>query len=154
MAAITHRWVALRVKPAGRPRPHARPLVATDAFGELSCDTICDYEALLEVDPDVILHQFGIPPYCGVAAVRETVAGHEVGAELSAIRNDRFYPSGNPVQGPPVNLFQLEMTAKQLYLEQFGAWPEYEAGAPYPDIPTDERLFDRERVAAIVRRDG
>jgi hypothetical protein len=53
-----------------------------------------------------------------------------------------------------VNLFQLEMTAKQLYLEQFGAWPEYEAGAPYPDIPTDERLFDRERVAAIVRRDG
>ena len=139
---------------AGFANAHVRPLGATDAFGDVGYDTTYDYEALLDVDPDVILHQFGIASYYDVAAVRETVANDEVGAELSAIRNDRFYPSGNPVQGPLMNLFQLEMTAKQLYPEQFGAWPEYEAGAPYPDIPTGQRLFDRERVAAIVRGDA
>jgi len=41
------------------------------------------------------------------------------------------------------------MTAKQLYPDAFGAWPRYESG-PYPEIPTDEQLFDRERVADDV----
>lgn len=49
-----------------------------------------------------------------------------------------------------MNLFQLEMTAKQLYPEQFGAWPGYEVGQPYRVIPKDEQLFDRERVATVV----
>jgi hypothetical protein len=49
-----------------------------------------------------------------------------------------------------MNLFQLEMTAKQLYPERFGEWPDYEHGDPYPEIPAEERLFDRQRVADIV----
>jgi hypothetical protein len=53
-------------------------------------------------------------------------------------------------QGPIMNLFQLEMTAKQLYPDVFGSWPGYEDGESYPEIPEDERLFDRERVAGIV----
>jgi hypothetical protein len=53
-------------------------------------------------------------------------------------------------QGPVMNCFQLEMGAKQLYPEQFGEWPAYEDGQAYPEIPEDERLFGRERVANVV----
>ncbi|WP_438267393.1 hypothetical protein [Halomarina litorea] len=41
------------------------------------------------------------------------------------------------------------MTAKQLYSERFGEWPGADGGA-YPAVPGSERLFDRNRVAAIV----
>jgi hypothetical protein len=50
-----------------------------------------------------------------------------------------------------LNLFRLEMTAKQLYPDQFGEWPGYVNGEPYPE---DEQLFDRQRVADIVRGNG
>jgi hypothetical protein len=42
------------------------------------------------------------------------------------------------------------MGAKQLYPDRFGEWPRYEDGDPYPTIPEDERLFDRQRVADIA----
>ncbi|WP_284014262.1 ABC transporter substrate-binding protein [Halobaculum litoreum] len=137
----------------GFANAHVRPLGAADAFAdtEAGFGTTYDYETLLELDPDVILHRYGIASYYDVASIRETIAADPVGGELAAIRNDRFYPSGTPVQGPLMNLFQLEMTAKQLYPEQFGEWPEYEQGDPYPEIPAEERLFDRERVASVVR---
>lgn len=61
-----------------------------------------------------------------------------------------MYTQGTRFQGPLVNLFQLEMTAKQLYPEQLGAWPGYVKGESYPDFPEDERLFDRKRVADVV----
>jgi hypothetical protein len=62
------------------------------------------------------------------------------------------YAGGVRNQGPVINLFQLEMTAKQLYPDQFGDWPTY-TGGPYPEIPTDEQLFDRQRVADIINGD-
>ena len=34
-----------------------------------------------------------------------------------------------------MNLFQLEMTAKQLYPDRFGEWPGYSSGDPYPENP-------------------
>ncbi|WP_277553175.1 ABC transporter substrate-binding protein [Halobaculum limi] len=141
-----------KINAPGFANAHVRPLGATDAFTgtDAGFGTTYDYETLLEVDPDVILHQFGIASYYDVASIRETIADDPVGGELAAIQNDRFYPSGNPVQGPLMNLFQLEMTAKQLYPERFGEWPGYTAGDPYPEIPEGERLFDRERVANIV----
>ncbi|VTT86258.1 hypothetical protein DM2_2296 [Halorubrum sp. DM2] len=40
-----------------------------------------------------------------------------------------------------------------MYPEQFGTWPEYQGG-PYPEIPEDERLFDRQRVADIINGDS
>jgi hypothetical protein len=49
-----------------------------------------------------------------------------------------------------MNLFNLEMTAKQLYPDRFGEWPGFGDGNAYPDVPADERLFDRERVTDIV----
>jgi hypothetical protein len=81
---------------------------------------------------------------------REYLTYGGVGGALLAIQEGRFYPGGNPVQGPLANRFQLEMTAKQLYPEQFGAWLDYEQGDPYPAFDADERLFDRDRVADIV----
>ncbi|WP_224337580.1 ABC transporter substrate-binding protein [Haloprofundus halobius] len=136
----------------GFARAHTRPLEATDAFADedVTYETTYDYETMLEIDPDVILHTFGIASYYDVAHIRRTLEDHPVASDLTAVRNDRVYASGNPVQGPLMNLFQLEMTAKQLYPEQFGEWPEYENGDPYPEIPEEERLFDRQRVADIV----
>jgi hypothetical protein len=52
-----------------------------------------------------------------------------------------------------MNLFQLEMTAKELYPEQFGRWPADEDGDAYPEFGSDERLFDHQRVADIVDGD-
>ncbi|XVH32144.1 ABC transporter substrate-binding protein [Haloferacaceae archaeon DSL9] len=136
----------------GFANAHIRPLDAPDAFAdeEITYETSYDYEAMLEFDPDVIVHPFGVASYYDVGQIREALADHPVGSQLTAVRNDRVYASGNPVQGPIMNLFQLEMTAKQLYPERFGAWPGYENGDPYPAIPEAERLFDRERVAAVV----
>ncbi|MFB6120223.1 MAG: ABC transporter substrate-binding protein [Halobacteriaceae archaeon] len=130
---------------------HVRPLGATDVFAENPAESgAVGYEALLERDPDVILHQFSVASYYDVAAKRSAMESHAVGSRITAVDEGRVYASGNPVQGPLMNLFQLEMTAKQLYPEQFGTWPGYTAGEPYPEIPEDERLFDRDRVASIV----
>ncbi|WP_117595543.1 ABC transporter substrate-binding protein [Haloprofundus halophilus] len=131
---------------------HTRPLEANDAFAadDVTYETTYDYETMLEIDPDAILHPFGIASYYDVGQIRRTLEEHPVGGQLTAVQNDRVYPSGNPVQGPLMNLFQLEMTAKQLYPDQFGEWPGYENGDPYPEIPESERLFDRQRVADIV----
>jgi len=137
----------------GFANAHTRPLGASEAFESPPNNAAYGYEELLQVDPDVILHEYGIASYYDVAAKRETIASHDVGGRLSAIENERFYPSANPVQGPLMNLFQLEMTAKQLYPDEFGAWPEYETDAPYPEIPAAEQLFDRERVANAVTAD-
>jgi len=143
-----------KIDAPGFATSHIRPLGVTDAFaaGDVTFETSYDFEAMLEIDPDVLLHSYGIDSYYDVASIRETLENHPVGGELSAVRNDRVYPSGTPVQGPIMNLFQLEMTAKQLYPDRFGAWPAYDGGA-YPEIPEDERLFDRERVAGIVTGD-
>ncbi|MFC7068270.1 ABC transporter substrate-binding protein [Halobaculum lipolyticum] len=136
----------------GFANAHVRPLGAVDAFADTDAGfgTTYDYETLLEVDPDVILHQYGINSFYDVGAIRETIANDPVGEQLSAVQNDRVYASATPVQGPLMNLFQLEMTAKQLYPERFGAWPGYTQGEPYPEIPEEERLFDRDRVANAV----
>jgi hypothetical protein len=141
-----------KINTAGFSNAHVRPLGADDALAgdDVSYQSAYDYEQLLEIDPDVILHRYGIDSYYDVGSIRETISEDPVGGELTAIENDRLYAGGHPVQGPLMNLFQLEMTAKQLYPEQFGEWPGYEHGEPYPAIAEEEQLFDRERVAEIV----
>ncbi|WP_435361663.1 ABC transporter substrate-binding protein [Haloarchaeobius sp. DFWS5] len=133
-----------------------RPLGANDAFAQKDWGSLwgsIDYETMLEADPDVILHLWGMTPSYSMADTLEKLNSHPVGSQLTAVKEDRVYPAGMRYQGPLMNLFQMEMGAKQLYPEQFGEWPEYEDGQPYPEIPSEERLFDRERVAAIVRGD-
>ncbi|WP_122089376.1 ABC transporter substrate-binding protein [Halalkalicoccus subterraneus] len=130
-----------------------RPLGAVDAFAEEDWSQLwgtVGYEAMLEADPDVILHLWGLGPDYDMEQVRSDLASHPVGGQLSAVENDRVYPAGMRYQGPIMNLFQLEMGAKQLYPDQFGEWPEYAEGEPYPEIPAEEQLFDRQRVAEIV----
>jgi ABC-type Fe3+-hydroxamate transport system substrate-binding protein len=129
-----------------------RPLGADDAFADENWSNLwgtVGYETMLDADPDVILHLWGATPTYDMADVRERLRESEAGGRLSAVEDDRVYASGMRYQGPIMNLFQLEMTAKQLYPDAFGAWPDYQGGS-YPEIPEAEQLFDRERVASVV----
>lgn len=129
---------------------HTSPLKPVEAFGnDVESGTTVDFEAMLDADPDVILWLAGMHPSADMADVREQLDGEPVAREISAVKNDRVYAQGARYQGPILNLFQLEMTAKQLYPEQFGEWPTYEEG-PYPEIPEGEQLFDRQKVADII----
>jgi len=129
---------------------HTRPLGPRDAFeGSVESGTVVDFETILEADPDVVLYLGGMEPGTDMAGRRAAFEDDPVGSEVTAGKNDRIHPQGARYQGPVLNLFQLEMTAKQLYPETFGAWPRYEEG-PYPEIPEGERLFDRQRVANAI----
>ncbi|RXK51435.1 ABC transporter substrate-binding protein [Halorientalis pallida] len=132
---------------------HTRPLGPKDAFdGEIETNTVVDFEALLSADPDVIFFLGGFEPGTSLPKREEAFRADPVASEITAVQNGRMYPQGARYQGPILHLFQLEMTAKQLYPEQFGEWPTYEEG-PYPEIPTEEQLFDRQKVAAVIRGD-
>jgi len=132
---------------------HTRPLQATDAFADAAFDGASkqvDYEAMVDADPDAMLVLFTTASSYSIADIRSNLEGDDVAAEITAVQNNRVYAQGARYQGPLMNLFQTEMTAKQLYPERFGAWPGYVDGEPYPEIPEDEQLFDRQRVADIV----
>ncbi len=129
---------------------HTRPLGPRDAFeGTVESGSTVDFETLLEADPDVMLLLGGLFPDTSMLDARDTLDADPVAAEITAVRNGRVHPQGARYQGPILNLFQLEMTAKQLYPDRFGEWPTYTDG-PYPEIPEGERLFDRQRVANVV----
>ncbi|ELY98725.1 ABC transporter substrate-binding protein [Natrialba aegyptia] len=132
---------------------HVRPLGPIGTLGDdiSSGDTI-DMEGLLEADPDVLFSLGGMSPGTDMSNIRDDLENHAVGRELSAVQTDRVYAQGARYQGPILNLFQLEMSAKQLYPDVFGEWPTY-ADGPYPEIPDDEQLFDRQAVADIINGD-
>ena len=141
---------AYRLDAPGFRTAHTRPLGPVGAFGdEVESGTVVDFEALLEADPDVFLLLAGMHPTVDMGEIRRKLESEPVAREVSAVKSGRVYAQGARYQGPILNLFQLEMTAKQLYPERFGPWPDYENG-PYPEIPADERLFDRERVANVI----
>jgi len=148
-----------KISGPGFGKAHVRPLEARDAFAnsdrtyDENYGAAYDFEGMLEIDPDVILHNFAVTPFYDWETVKETVENDPVGEELSAVQNDRFYASGQSFQGPIQNLLQLEMSAKQVYPEQFGEWPRYETGDEYPEFDEDEQLFDHGRVADIISRD-
>jgi len=140
---------------------HTRPMGVEDAladavgdgYGNDGRNVALDHELLLEADPDVLLVFGPLSEYHDIGAIRADLEDHDVASQLTAVQDERVYTQGVRRQGPLANLFQLEMTAKQLYPDAFGAWPGYEDGEPYPDIPTDEQLFDRQRLADIVNGD-
>ncbi|MEZ3117661.1 ABC transporter substrate-binding protein [Halobaculum sp. MBLA0147] len=140
---------------------HTRPMGVTDAlaeavgegYGDDGRNVTLDYETLLEADPDVLLVLGPMTGYFDLGEIRSRLADHEVASELTAVETGRVYAQGARRQGPILELFQTEMTAKQLYPDQFGEWPGYVDGEPYPEIPAEERLFDRERVADVIRGD-
>lgn len=130
------------------------PLQPKDAFAGANWENAIgdmDYEGVADADPDVLLVMSGTTSYQNMGEIRETLSSHPVGQELSAVQNDRVYASGAAWhQGPIMTMFGLEMTAKQLYPEAFGEWPGYVDGEPLPDVPGDEQLFDRQRLADII----
>lgn len=105
-----------------------------------------DYEQLLEVDPDILLFQYGFSHVSDeeFEARMEKMREDDVGQELSAVQNDRLYRGGTSYQGPVINLFQTEIAAKQFYPEQFGEW------RGVGETPAEEQLFDHQRVADII----
>ena len=132
----------------GFAKAHYRPLDAVGAFADSDTTYANNYsdvdlEQMLEVDPDVIIHHWDIEPSERYEALLD-LEDHSVGGELTAIQNDRVYVGGTPMQGPIFNLFQLETAAQQIYPEEFG---EFQGVG---STPSDQQLFDRQRVADIV----
>jgi iron complex transport system substrate-binding protein len=139
-------------------------LVDADAFAGVETGQYgkTDYETLLEVDPDVIVVHWGITQgsvtWGGDGAFdgeqfREKfvtpMQEDDVGSQLTAVQNDRVLPGPTAEQGPLVNAFQTELTARLFFPEEFG---ELDLEAPL-DVPEEERLFDRGRVRDILNGD-
>ena len=105
-----------------------------------------DYEQLLEVDPDILLFQYGFSHVSTEEFERrmELMREDSIGQQLSAVQNDRLYRGGTSYQGPIINLFQTEIAAKQFYPEIFGEW------RGVGETPPDEQLFDHQRVADVI----
>ncbi|WP_242493448.1 ABC transporter substrate-binding protein [Haloarcula hispanica] len=135
-----------------------RDLGVVDAFeGEYGGQSgiQVDYEALLDIDPDVLVFHFGVNyrDWNGEDALRKTVEGmrdSSLGQELTAVQEDELYVGGSAYQGPIINLFQTEMLGKQLYPDEFGEWPGEITAGELPAIPEDEQLFDRDELADIL----
>lgn len=137
----------------GYGKAHLRPFGVQDAFADSdrtyaeNYEGSYDIEGLLEIDPDVIIHNWDIEPSDRTRAMEEFFADNAVARELTAVRNQRVYIGGSPLQGPVYNIFQIEMAAKQLFPEQFGEW------TGVGKTPEGEQLFDRQRVADILNGD-
>ncbi|MFD1643789.1 ABC transporter substrate-binding protein [Halohasta litorea] len=139
-----------RINAPGYGKAQYRPFAVEDAFADSdktyaeNYEGSYDIEGLLDVDPDVIIHNWDIEPSDRTRAMREFFADNAVAQELTAVQNDRVYIGGTPTQGPVMNIFQIEMTAKQLFPEQFGEWKGVGQHSP------SERLFDRERLSTTI----
>ncbi|RYJ08250.1 ABC transporter substrate-binding protein [Halogeometricum borinquense] len=141
---------------------HYGDLGVVDAFAEQygeergHYDLTVGFEGLLAVDPDVLIFDEAVNALGGQTVYGNTKAYErtlellrtdDIGQRLTAVQNDRLYPGGTGSQGPIINLFQTEMLAKQLYPAEFGPW------RGLGETPTDEQLFDRQRVADIINGD-
>ncbi|WP_435124793.1 ABC transporter substrate-binding protein [Halobaculum sp. D14] len=118
----------------------ADALDGTDIRSFTSNRGTIDYEALLEVDPEVLM--FYTDKHWSRTEFRgqylEFLRNHDTARELTAVQNGEVYPAGGMYQGPIINLSKTERAAKQLFSEEFGR---------------DERLFDRQRIADIRNGD-
>ena len=138
---------------------HTRPLGATDAladavgdgYGDDGRNITLNSELLLEADPDVLLVLGPMTDSHNLNDIRSELEDNEVTREVTAVQEGQIYAQGARRQGPILNLFQTEMTAKQLYPDQFGEWPGYVDGEPLPEIPEEEQLFDRQRLADVIK---
>jgi iron complex transport system substrate-binding protein len=124
-----------------------------------------DAEAMLDADPDVIFLHFALAFFQTDAseffdadeAQGQTVVDYTIQryrndpvlSEISAVQNDRIYVGTTTSHGPIINMFNTEVLAKQLYPDTFGPWPGFNEDGSY-DVPEDEQLFDRQRVADIA----
>jgi len=149
----------LNTKDEGYEMKPYRDLDVKSAFSqELEEGGQIDYERLLDIDPEIIIVHWGIGTtgdtnsFSAEAFREQYVTPMEedsVGSELTAVQEGNVYPGAYGEQGPIVNLLQTEMKAQQLYPEEFGAFdPE-----AFPEVPEENQLFDRQRVADIINGD-
>ena len=134
-----------------------RDLDVASAFSE-EMEGWADYETMLEIDPEIIMVHWGIETTgdtnsFSARAFREQyvtpMENDPIGSKLTAVQNDDVYPGQYGEQGPLVNLIQTEMVAQQLYPEEFGAFDP----KSFPEVPGENQLFDRQRVADIINGD-
>jgi ABC-type Fe3+-hydroxamate transport system substrate-binding protein len=140
----------------GFGKAHYRPLQLNDALPDVPGYAESnwqggkiDVEKALDADPDVWMQHNAVTwadEFVNDAIPQ--IKDDPVLSQVTAVKNDRIYPGGTGLGGPLFNLFQIEMTAKQVYPDLFGEFPG--VGEP---VPEDERLFDRQRVADIVNGD-
>ncbi|MFD1589467.1 ABC transporter substrate-binding protein [Halorientalis brevis] len=136
-------------------------LVDADAFAGVETGQygLTDYETMLEVDPDVIVVHWGITTGSVTSGgdgafdatqfrekFVEPMENDDVGSKLTAVQEGRVLPGPTAEQGPLINAFQTELTARLFYPEEFG---ELDLDAPL-DVPEENQLFDRQRVADII----
>jgi len=144
-------WVYHMNKP-GFQNAHTRPLRANDALTEFdsgprsgwSDSALIDIEAMLDVDPDVLLHFSDWQNPDEATEAFFALDEHTVGQELTAVQNGRLYAGGDAFQGPIINIFQIEITAKQIYPDLFGEPPSPGNTSKLGD------MFDPQRVADIT----
>jgi len=122
-----------------------------DAFADRHPVESSDFEILLEVDPEVVVYHTGLNMIREQGTdfqktVVEPLQDDPVAGEVTAIEEGRILPWHEFEQGPIMNLFNVELLAKGLYPDEFG---ELDSDAPL-DVPEQEQLFDRQRVADIV----
>ena len=114
-----------------------------------------DAEGLLEADPDSIIYMDGIRMVQGFESGADRITFQDtvvqqfkndpVLSEVTAVESDRIAPGPVWEIGPVVNFFNTEILAKALYPDQFGEYVGFE------EPPDDEKLFDRQRLADIIR---
>ena len=151
------KFYLLNTQGVGYENKPYRDLDVASAFSE-EMEGWADYETMLEIDPEVIMIHWGIGTtgdtnsFSAQAFREEYVTPMEndsTGSQLTAVQNEDVYPGQYGEQGPVVNLLQTEMVAQQLYPEEFGAFdPE-----SFPEVPEENQLFDRQRVADIINGD-
>ncbi|AFZ73460.1 ABC transporter substrate-binding protein [Natronobacterium gregoryi] len=124
-----------------------RDLGIEDAFADRDIEGDVGYETLLEIDPDY-LAALNLSSMTGEewhSQVVEPLEDHSTARTLSAVQDGNVVRASGQFMGPVTHLFSTEALAKQVYPDRFGEWPGDSA-----DIPEDEQLFDRERMADIV----
>jgi len=147
-------WV-YHLNSPGFQNAHTRPLRANDALAEFDSgprsgwtdSALIGMEAMLETDPDVLLQFSDWQNPDAATEAFFALDDHPVGQELTAVQNDRLYAGGDAFQGPIINIFQIELTAKQFYPDLFGEPPEPENTSELGE------MFDPQRVADIVNGD-
>lgn len=118
-----------------------------DAFEGMDVAGDIGYETLLDLDPDY-LGALNLSSMTGAewhSEVVEPLEDHSTASTLSAVQDGNVVRASGQFMGPIAHLFSTEALAKQVYPDRFGEWP-----GDSVDIPEDEQLFDRERMANIV----
>lgn len=114
-------------------------------------------EGLFDADPDKIIYFDGIRMIAGFEYegnqitfqddVVQQFENDPVLSKVTAVRNDSIVPGPTWEHGPVMNFFNTEIITKALYPEQFGEYVSFN------EPPENEQLFDRQRLADIIKGD-